>query len=155
MKIRQTSVSDTLHVYRGLQIVHFHMNEYFGKGVFALWIFFATGMATFGLFTLICFHNLLGLFEMILAIFLVAFTITLVLMLLGSASSLNMKSQSLLKQMLELNQTNWLNKELKSVPTLRIQCGIFFYSQSSTVLTCFKFITENVINLIIRYGRGV
>ena len=153
MKEGQLSVPDALHAYRGLQILHFHMNEYFGKGAFTLWVFFATGMATFGIFAIICFHHLLGVLELTWAISLVVFTITADLMLFGSTNSLNMKSQCFLNQMLERNQTKWLNKDIKSVPSLRIQFGSFFYSQPSTVLTCLGFITENVINLVIGYGR--
>ena len=149
------SVSDALHAYRGIQILHFHMNEYIGKGSAVMCLFFATGLATFGLFALICFHHLLGSLELMLAIVLVVFTVTAVSLLLSSTNSLNMTSQSLLDQMLQLNQTNWLNKTVKSVPTLRTKFGSFFYSRPSTVLTSLGFITENVTNLIIGYGRRV
>ena len=47
----QTGVPDA-YAYKGLQILHFYMNEYFGKGEFALCLFFVAG-TTFGLFALI------------------------------------------------------------------------------------------------------
>ena len=136
-----------------MQILNLHYNEGFGKGIVVLGEIGLTLMSIFGIFALICFHEVLGPLELILASFMAFFALAAGLMALSLTSSVNVCSQGFLSQMLQQNPSAIVKRKIKSAAPLRLYFGNFFYSQPQTVLTCLEIITDNVITLILGYGR--
>ena len=149
----QINISTALRTYRGMQILNLHYNEGFGKGIIMVGTISLILLSILAIFALICFHQVLGSLELILATFLAFFSLASVLMAFSLASSVNESSQDFLLQMIQRAPSEIEKRRIQAAAPLRIYFGNFFYSQPQTILTCLEIIMDNVITLILGYGR--
>ena len=149
----QVWVEYVLKNYRSLQLIQRSFNDSLGKGFMPTTVFGLFGLSTTALFALISFYEELNSVAIIIIFVILIFTLILPSASFILSSQVNLASQELLKHLSEINSARIIKQKIKSSPPLRFFIGILFYVKPETVLTYFNILINNVITLILSFGK--
>ena len=116
-------------------------------------IFGLSSVSTTSLFALISFYDQLNSVAIGIIVCLFVFTMTLPSASFIITSRVTLRSQDFLKQLSEIRSSQLVKRKIKSVSPLRVFIGILFHVKSETVLTFFNVLLNNVITLILSFGK--